>query len=435
MKKFKMPAKIVLSETLFSRVNSLLILVSITVTIAAVTSVVFSFRQYDITENAFLDRKSDELRVHLDSLWDDYRKITKTLGFNVMIFPKDLNLSDFYTRNFASKYMPEEYATRLVNSGIMTMEHVAPSLIQKAYWTEKKRSVIVYGTRGEIVHGSQSAKKSPMIESVPEGAIVTGYELTKGLRLREGDSVRFLGHDFTVLSCQENKGNQDDITIWMNLEEAQKLFNKEGLINAICALECRCLSDRNLPNIAKIRKDLQRVLPQTQAVEFMSDVITRAEERYRAEVLSRETLERQKQHQITVRNNRSRTATVLIVLLATAVTILTGILTLANIKSRRYEIGLLRTLGVSTRFVLILVLSKTALLGFLGAITGVLCGWVIGYYSQISLFGSALKIDVLSFVFSAALVFVTLFVSVCAGWLPALKAAQWEPALLIQEKI
>ena len=61
-------------------------------------------------------------------LKDDTRKAMLKLGFNVVILPKDQNLSDWYADDYASKYMPEEYVTKLANSRVVTVRHFLPSL-------------------------------------------------------------------------------------------------------------------------------------------------------------------------------------------------------------------------------------------------------------------------------------------------------------------
>ena len=62
---------------------------------------------------------------------DDYRKITKNLGFNVLILPKDQELADLYDKDYAEKMMPESYVDILVNARLITVDHLLPSLQRK----------------------------------------------------------------------------------------------------------------------------------------------------------------------------------------------------------------------------------------------------------------------------------------------------------------
>ncbi|MHC4558662.1 MAG: hypothetical protein ACYS80_15330, partial [Planctomycetota bacterium] len=102
----------------------------------------------------------------MDKLKDDTRKAMLKLGFNVVILPKDQNLADWYVDDYASKYMPEEYVHRLSNSGVITVRHFLPSLQQKIDWPERKRKIILVGTRGEVPNLHKNPVK-PMAQPVP----------------------------------------------------------------------------------------------------------------------------------------------------------------------------------------------------------------------------------------------------------------------------
>src|SRR5690606_31440279 len=108
-------------------------------------------------------------------LEDDFRKITKNLGFNVLILPKDQNLSDLYADDFASKYMPEEYADRLARARIATLNHLLPILQQKLRWPEQERTILAIDTRGEVPLVNRDPKK-PILDAVPTGSMIVGYE-------------------------------------------------------------------------------------------------------------------------------------------------------------------------------------------------------------------------------------------------------------------
>ena len=124
------------------------------------------------------------------------------------------------------------------------------------------------------------------MEAVPPGTMVLGHELHRSLKLKKGDKVPLMDKTFTVHQLQPEKGNNDDITIWINLAEAQRLLGKEGRINAILALECGCEADR----LSVIRADVAKILPDTQVIEFASQAIARAEARNRAEAESKAAL-------------------------------------------------------------------------------------------------------------------------------------------------
>jgi putative ABC transport system permease protein len=112
---------------------------------------------HDLRTQHLLARKEAETKEKMAALNDDVRKAMLRLGFNLVILPKGQNLGDWYADDYASKYMPEEYVTKLAHSGIMTVRHLLPSLQQKVKWPEKKRTIILVGTRGEVpdLHANQ----------------------------------------------------------------------------------------------------------------------------------------------------------------------------------------------------------------------------------------------------------------------------------------
>src|SRR5208283_354785 len=128
--------------------------------------------------------------------------------------------------------------------------HLLPSLQQKLVWPEQQRTILVMGVRGEVL--IHSGKQKPILEAVPPGTIVLGHELHQSLNLKVGDKVTMKGKEFTVHKLHPVRGGKDDITVWINLKEAQELFDKVGQINAMLALECNCSADR----LSKIREEI-----------------------------------------------------------------------------------------------------------------------------------------------------------------------------------
>ena len=55
------------------------------------------------------------------------RKISKGLGFNIVILSRDQNLSELYSNNYASK---------LAESEIVTINYLLPTVEQRICWPE-----------------------------------------------------------------------------------------------------------------------------------------------------------------------------------------------------------------------------------------------------------------------------------------------------------
>ena len=401
--------------------------------------------RYDrITEQRAAELEA-QLHIRMAALEDDYRKIALGLGFNLVILPKDQNLADFYAEDYATKLMPEAYAERLVKSRVASINHVLPILQQKVQWTEQQRTVQLFGTRGEIALLGKG-KKAALLEPVAEGHVVLGYEIHRSLKLKVGDTIPFQGHSLVVSALQPQRGNQDDITLWINLREAQQILGKEGKINAIQALECTCAVDR----LGQVREEVGRVLPDTQVIEFSSQALARAEARNRAAAEASEAIQREQagraearertaaeageaiQHEQAGRaaaaRQRERLFAVLAPLVIGACAVWAGLLALGNVRSRSSEIGILRALGVPTGRVLAILLIRAALIGLVGASIGFLVGWLGSWYGENRIAGGPPLEALFDPRLFAMVLLLTPILSVVIGWLPAIWAAQLDPA-------
>jgi putative ABC transport system permease protein len=415
--------RLVLREIVHGRGNFLLGVLAVLAAAACVTAAVSLLDRYDRRTEILADEQAEQLRKKMAVLEDDYRKISLKLGFNVLILPKDQNLADFYAEDFASKLMPEAYAERLVKAKVATINHILPILQQKTTWPERERTIQLVGTRGEVALLTKGRKAS-LLDPVPAGKVVVGYELHRSLKLAVGDKVALRGRQFTVAALQAQRGNQDDITLWINLPEAQELLDRRGQINAILALECNCAAER----LSQIREEITKVLPDTQVIEFSSQALTRAEARNRAAAEARDAVERQKQGRAHDRQERERLFAVLTPLVIGACAVWAGLLALGNVRSRLSEIGILRALGVPTRRVLMLLLVRAALIGLLGAALGFSAGWLGSWLGEQRLSdGPPLGPRFDPLLLGLVLVLTPLF-SALVGWLPALWAAQIDPA-------
>ena len=229
--------RIIWSEICYRRLNFLLAVVAVAIATGCTIGVVLLLRLHGLSTQHLLEARRAETERRGEALQDDMRKISKGLGYNILILPADQNLADVYADGYAEKTMPEDYARRLAEmKTIKTIEHLLPALEQKAVWPEFKRTVIVTGVRGEVPFIGRQAK-GPILTPVPEGAMVLGYELHHQLQLKKGDKVTFMGKGYRVAQTYPQRGNKDDITLWIPLKDAQQLLKREGRINAIWA--CR----------------------------------------------------------------------------------------------------------------------------------------------------------------------------------------------------
>jgi hypothetical protein len=463
--------RLVLREILYRKLNFSLAVVSVLAAVGCLVAELTILRVHDLQTEAIIARTEAETAVRVQErqaraadrlkqeqadidlrmkkLEDDYRKISLNLGFNVLILPKDQNLSDLFADDFASRYMPEEYVERLAKSPIVTINHLLPSLQQKLKWPEQERTIILIGTRGEVPL-LKGGDKKPLLELVPPGKMVLGYELHRSLGkpVQVGDRLTLLGREFTVHKLHEPRGSKDDITIWINLKEAQELLGKKGLINAILALECNCSADR----LDKVRAEIAGILPDTQVIERGSEALTRAEARNRAALEASEQRRRaadraQRERRLAAleaqaevdavkatraelrRQNEENAALPIAVIVAGCIVWL-GVLAFLNVRERMAEIGIFRALGLGSGQVFTLFLSKAILVGLLGAVLGYAVGAVAGWY-----WAKPGDIPLVLFqpVVLASVLAAAPFICALASSMPALFAVRQDPAVVLRE--
>lgn len=365
---------------------------------------------------------------------DDVRKTMKGLGFNIFIFPEGQELSEVYAEGFASKTMPESYAGTLAESNIVTVNHLLPSLTRKLKWPERERTVILIGIRGEVPIAHRDPKK-PLIDPVRKGRIVLGHELHRSLDLKEGNATVFMGREFIVDKCHPERGTKDDITVWMHLGECQELLGEEGRINAIKALECNCAT---IDRLGEIRREIAGILPGTKVIETESKALARAEARNKAKKHSQSAIASKKAEAIKLQADRTQlrfedkekyTALLTVVILGAMAWV--SFLSFANSRDRQAEIGILRAMGISTGSILGALMGRAFLVGFFGAGLTLLFAFLLSETLKATLH----EFDLRSLRGDIPLVLLSVPVLSCAAsWLPALQAANRDPATILRNE-
>ncbi|HUT33573.1 MAG TPA: FtsX-like permease family protein [Planctomycetota bacterium] len=428
-------SRLLLKELLYRKLNLALGLLSVVVAVGCLVAELTVLGAHDARTEEIIRAREEETKQEMARLEDETRKIMKKLGFNVLILPKDQNLDDLYAKDYASKYMPEEYATRLAEAKVITMQHLLPSLRRKVEWPEQNgRVIILVGVRGQVpkLHRDPSEL---MFQPVPPRSMVVGYQLHKSLDLHAGDTVKLMGEDFTVAKLHEQRGDKDDITVWINLPEAQRLLKAAGLIpeerliNEIMALKCQCAG----VGMEKVREELARILPETQAVELATRALARAEQRVAAGETARRAVEAERANRARLRDERERFAAWLVPIVALAATVWIGFLALSNVRERLPEIGILRALGLRAVDVFFLFLCKAILVGFVGALVGYLAGRAAGFAWSEAPVQAQGRMSFLDLGLFATVLAAAPALSALASWLPALRAAQQDPAVILRE--
>ncbi len=433
--------RLILLEIMHRKLGFALAVSTIAASVAALVAVAGLLGSHDLRTTGMLDEMNAEtLRMEerftreMKAYEDGVRKTMKGLGFNVFIFPEGQELDEVYAEGFASKTMPEDYANRLAQSKIVTVNHLLPSLTRKLKWPERERTVILIGIRGEVPIAHKDPKK-PLIDPVPKGRIVLGYELHRSLGLSEGNSTVFMGREFTIEKCHSERGTKDDVTIWMHLGECQELLGEEGRINAIKALECNCAS---IDRLGEIRKEIAGILPGTKVIETESKALARAEARNKAKKLSQTAIAAKKAETVKLRADRERlrvedgqkyNALLSVVIVLSMAWV--AFLAFSNSRDRRSEIGILRAMGISTGAILSALMGRAFLVGFTGAGLTLLLAFILSAPLSEHLNGFELQ-SLAGYVPMVLLCVPAL--SCAASWLPALQAVNRDPATILRNE-
>ncbi len=243
--------------------------------------------------------------------------------------------------------------------------------------------------------------------------------------MKIGDKITIKGKEFTVDKLHKERGNKDDITIWIDLAEAQVLLDKPGKINGILALECKCA----WANLDKVRKELMKILPNTQVLEFASLAKTRFEARMRAEEEAKNNIEDIKKHRANIRAEQEKFALVFIPVILVASIIWIGFLAWLNTLERKFEIGVLKALGLGSLDILFVFLAKSAILGIIGGIIGYTISIVfVKLYLEIPM----AELNLLNAKYIIAVIIAPPILSIISVWIPALLASQKEPADILR---
>ncbi len=417
--------RIILREIRHRRLGFALGVASVAAAVACAIAAMTVLRRHDLHTARLVAAKEAETQAKMDAYEDDVRRITVAMGFNVLILPKGQNLADLYADDFASQFMPEAYATRLAESRVATINHVLPSLQQKIKWPERQRTVILMGVRGEVY--LHSTKQKPILDAVAPGTVVVGHELHSILGLKAGDPLQILGRTFTVARLNPERGTKDDITLWIDLGEAQAMLDRPGLINAILALDCTCAADR----LSLIRAEILKILPDTQVIEFASQAIARAEARRRAGEEAAASIAAEKAQRDRLRAARETMAAILVPAVAAGSALWIGLLALANVRDRRAEIGIFRAVGLSAGQILLVFLGRAAAVGVAGASGGIAAALAFAAAGAGEPGAGALAgVDGRWLAWAAV---AAPLLSILASWLPALSAAQQDPADILRE--
>ena len=421
--------RLVTREISYRRLNFFLAVVAVTVAVGVLVALLVTLDSHEIRTRQILDDMATRQAAELKKMLDDYRKITKELGFNVLILPKKQDIAEYHRLGYGTEHMPAKNATLLAESPIVTVRHLLPTLEQTTDWPERNVKVTLVGTHGELPAMERDPKK-PILRPVERGQIVVGHGLGDMLKLKAGDRVKFKGADLTVARVFPRRGTREDFTAWVDLALAQKLLDKEGLINAIWALECHCA----WADLEKVRAEITKILPETQIAELASKAQARAKARNTAQKTMENELARETERRNRFAAQRRDLVALLAPLVILGCAVWVALLAFSNARQRRHEIGILRAIGLRSRHILTVFLIRAVLIGLLGAVLGYAGGFGVGARAGGAAVDAASTGRLFHAWVLAAVIAAAPLLAALASWAPAIFAAQQDPAVILSRE-
>ena len=405
--------KLILKELSHHKLSALIAVITIVIALTCIIASMETMRQFDTTTDKQLEELSKSTDSEIKKLNDQIRKTMKGLGFNVHIYPASQDLAEVYAKGYASNTMPEDYVNKLAESKIVTVNHLLPRLSRGMFWPEQNMEIVLIGVDGQVPIAHRNPKK-PIMQPVPKGSAIVGYELASNSGLKVGDTLTFKGQSFKIHKIHKQRGTVDDITLWIPLQSAQEILKLPGKINAILALGCNCAS---IDRLGTIRKELLAILPDTQIIEIESKALARAETRNQVAEKSENTRQRIISNRSQSRSERTTFLSILTPLIL--IGSLTGLFTLClfNVRERRSEIGTLLSMGVPSNKIFSLFLGRALIIGTAGTIVTLIIISILGYRLEIY-WHVALLAPLLTII---------------SAWVPTITAARQDPLITLKQ--
>ncbi len=344
-----------------------------------------------------------------------YKEINRqmrNLGTNLIIHHKDMKTFDFIRDGFTNHTLPESYIEKISKADVVTVQHLIGS-IYKPYELNGL-SVFVNGTM-VAAQVSHSAKQSPMGTNIPRGKAFLGYAIAKELSLPKGATIKIRDMTFTIDKIFAPKENREDLMVYINLKDAQEIFNMENKVNVIRAIQCKvdCESGISIDDrLNEIKNEIKPLIPEAHVYENSQNADIREK----------------------TRNMMARFTNLIVPIILITSFLWISLVSFSNVKERRQEIGLLKAIGVSNSQLSFLFLSRAGLVGILGAVAGFFVGSLLSIYYGPQIFpdtGKSISI-VWNLLLYSPLIAIT--IAIMAAYIPTMIAANQDPAVVLKEE-
>jgi ABC-type lipoprotein release transport system permease subunit len=419
--------QMLLAELRFRWPTTVLVITSVMVAVACVMSSFILMEGFDRQTNNEVEALHKRSLGRMNALENEARVFSKTLGFNIFVYPKDLDLQGFFQNDLSSSHFSSEEVHTLAKSNFPFLNHLLPILRHRYHWDEFGGDVIIGGIEGEIYIKRKWQK--PLEEAIAPGEVHLGYDIYTKLGLKVGDRIQLGGKSYEVVYQRERVGSKDDTVIYMNLADAQGFLNMPNKISGILALSCNCAAG----DLEPIRRGLAPIIPRAAVVEFAIRSKARAQARKAIGKATEAEIQDIAESRLKVRDLLSKFSTVLSVLLGLGCSVLMLFFYANNVKERRFEIATLRSIGLKTRQIYGLFVGKALLLALIGSALGLGLAAIVAAqlvdpgFAEVSV-SSVMQLELLAKVIGCAC-----GISLLASWVPAHFVARRAPGTIFNE--
>ena len=337
----------------------------------------------------------------------------RDIGSNVVILPAEVDQFEYHSAGgFDSATMPYSVVEQLIEYKA-SLNHLIPMLERQAECNNREHRVTarVVGIAASIPMPGRP--KSPMQKAVEEGKVQLGSTVALKLDVQrdETPNIQIAGETFEVSRVNRETGTWQDSVLFMNLDDAQALFELESQISRIEAIECT---------------DEECAATGLKSEEVLTNELARATDA--AQLLRRERIA---DARTSIRNistgNLNLLQNALWALLALAIIALAGM----NSYQRRSEVGVLQALGYGQFRVGMMFVARALLLTFAGAAVGLTAGALLSFLQSRPMFLETGAKFVIDWQAVAVIGGVAMALAAIASSLPALLIAGRHPADVI----